>query len=108
MAAGEEKPKLRIIIKKKGGHGHHGGAWKVAYADFVTAMMALFMVLWISAQDKEILIATSKYFQSPFKSPTDRSSGVLENNAAAAAKALVDADKASLTDLALLNKLSKD
>ena len=45
---------------------HHGGAWKVAYADFVTAMMALFMVLWISAQDQKILIATSKYFQNPF------------------------------------------
>ena len=38
----------------------NGGAWKVAYADFVTAMMALFMVLWISAQDKEILIADRK------------------------------------------------
>lgn len=37
-----------IIIKKKGGHGgHHGGAWKVAYADFVTAMMAFFMVMWL-------------------------------------------------------------
>ena len=37
-----------IIIKKKAGHGgHHGGAWKVAYADFVTAMMALFIVLWL-------------------------------------------------------------
>ena len=37
-------------VKKRGGHeGHHGGAWKVAYADFVTAMMALFIVLWIIA-----------------------------------------------------------
>jgi chemotaxis protein MotB len=43
-------PKGRRIVKKKGGgHGHHGGAWKVAYADFVTAMMALFMVLWLVA-----------------------------------------------------------
>lgn len=50
---------------KKGG-GHHGGAWKVAYADFVTAMMALFLVLWITAQDKEILLATSEYFKNPF------------------------------------------
>ncbi len=48
-------------------NAHHGGAWKVAYADFVTAMMALFMVLWISAQDKKILIATSEYFQNPFR-----------------------------------------
>ncbi len=40
--------KTIIIVKKVDGHGgHHGGAWKVAYADFVTAMMALFMVLWL-------------------------------------------------------------
>ncbi len=57
-----------------------GGAWKVAYADFVTAMMALFMVLWISAQDQEILIATSQYFQTPFRSPMDGASGVLPSN----------------------------
>lgn len=55
-----------------------GGAWKVAYADFVTAMMALFLVLWILAQDTEILIATERYFQNPFNSPLDRSSGVLD------------------------------
>ena len=56
---------------------HHGGAWKVAYADFVTAMMALFMVLWISAQDKKILLSTSRYFQNPFNSPISKSSGVM-------------------------------
>ncbi|MBL9215128.1 MAG: OmpA family protein [Opitutaceae bacterium] len=60
--------------------GGGGGAWKVAYADFVTAMMALFMVLWISAQDKRILIATSQYFQNPFNSPMDNTSGVLPFN----------------------------
>lgn len=57
-----------------------GGAWKVAYADFVTAMMALFMVLWISAQDKKILIATSKYFQNPFSSPMQDHSGIMPFN----------------------------
>lgn len=57
-----------------------GGAWKVAYADFVTAMMALFMVLWISAQDEQILIATSQYFQNPFNSPMNNHSGVLPFN----------------------------
>jgi chemotaxis protein MotB len=57
-----------------------GGAWKVAYADFVTAMMALFMVLWISAQDKKILIATSHYFQSPFSSPLSEHSGIMPFN----------------------------
>jgi chemotaxis protein MotB len=49
----------------------------VAYADFVTAMMALFMVLWICAQDKKILLATSHYFQSPFRSPLAANSGVM-------------------------------
>lgn len=62
--------------KKK--HEGHGGAWKVAYADFVTAMMALFMVLWISSQKNEILIATSRYFQNPFTSPMPASSGVMD------------------------------
>lgn len=64
-------------MAKKKAAAHHGGAWKVAYADFVTAMMALFMVLWISAQDQKILIATSQYFQNPFRSPMDATSGVL-------------------------------
>jgi chemotaxis protein MotB len=56
-----------IIIKKKGGHGgHHGGAWKVAYADFVTAMMALFIVLWLlSSASKSAKIAISGYFKDP-------------------------------------------
>ncbi len=47
--AGKDDNKRPIIIKKikKGGHGHHGGAWKVAYADFVTAMMAFFLLLWL-------------------------------------------------------------
>jgi chemotaxis protein MotB len=62
-------------MAKKG--AHHGGAWKVAYADFVTAMMALFMVMWICAQDKKILLATSRYFQSPFSSPLHANSGVM-------------------------------
>ena len=67
-------------MARKKAAAHHGGAWKVAYADFVTAMMALFMVLWISAQDNKILIATSQYFQNPFHSATDATSGVLPFN----------------------------
>jgi chemotaxis protein MotB len=55
-----------IIIKKKGAHGgSHGAAWKVAYADFVTAMMALFIVLWLLAQtDQNIKKELSEYFRS--------------------------------------------
>ncbi|MCC5021320.1 MAG: hypothetical protein J6386_00220 [Candidatus Synoicihabitans palmerolidicus] len=63
--------------KKKAAAAHHGGAWKVAYADFVTVMMALFMVLWISAQDEKIPLATSRYFQSPVNSPMDATTCIL-------------------------------
>ncbi len=59
----DEQP---IIIKKIGGHGgHHGGAWKVAYADFVTAMMALFIVLWLLNSSKQIREAVGGYFKDP-------------------------------------------
>lgn len=55
-----------IVIKKKGGHGgHHGGAWKVAYADFVTAMMSLFIVLWLMAQNDPVKKAVAGYFNDP-------------------------------------------
>jgi chemotaxis protein MotB len=55
-----------IIIKKKAGHGgHHGGAWKVAYADFVTAMMALFIVLWLMNASKQVQEAVGGYFKDP-------------------------------------------
>jgi chemotaxis protein MotB len=55
-----------IIVKKINKHGgHHGGAWKVAYADFVTAMMALFIVLWILGQDEEVVKNVAGYFKDP-------------------------------------------
>lgn len=55
-----------IVIKKKVNHaGHHGGAWKVAYADFVTAMMALFIVLWLLNSSVQVRKAISAYFQDP-------------------------------------------
>lgn len=55
-----------IVIKKKVGHaGHHGGAWKVAYADFVTAMMALFIVLWLMSCSQEVKQAVGGYFLDP-------------------------------------------
>ena len=55
-----------IIVKKKVAHGgHHGGAWKVAYADFVTAMMALFIVLWLLNSSKQIRVAVGGYFKDP-------------------------------------------
>ena len=55
-----------IIVKKKSNHGgHHGGAWKVAYADFVTAMMALFIVLWLLNSSPKIQLAVGGYFRDP-------------------------------------------
>ncbi|MDE3061634.1 MAG: OmpA family protein [Acidobacteriota bacterium] len=55
-----------VIVKKKGGHGgHHGGAWKVAYADFVTAMMSLFIVLWLMNSSDKIKKAVAGYFNDP-------------------------------------------
>ncbi|MFZ5452799.1 MAG: flagellar motor protein MotB [Thermodesulfobacteriota bacterium] len=67
------------IIKKKGHHGgHHGGAWKVAYADFVTAMMALFIVLWIMAQSQSIRQNVAQYFKDPGLLP--HSQGLMENS----------------------------
>ena len=62
-----DKNSATIVIKKKkaGGHGHHGGAWKVAYADFVTAMMAFFMVMWLMGADEETKKSIEGYFKDP-------------------------------------------
>lgn len=74
MADEEDSKKLQpIIVKKiiKGGGGHHGGAWKVAYADFVTAMMAFFLLMWLlNATTEEQKEGISDYF-APSKSVTD-------------------------------------
>lgn len=58
---------------------HHGGAWKVAYADFITAMMALFMVLWLTAQDTKIKEAVERAFRNPFSAVTKESNGLIPN-----------------------------
>jgi chemotaxis protein MotB len=61
-----DKTRPIILLKKKGGHGgHHGGAWKVAYADFVTAMMSLFIVLWLLSSSKKVQEAVGGYFKDP-------------------------------------------
>lgn len=59
-------PEIRVIKKGKKGHGgHHGGAWKVAYADFVTAMMAFFLVMWIVGLSQPVKEAIAGYFKDP-------------------------------------------
>ena len=62
-----EQPIIVKKIKKKAGHGHHGGAWKIAYADFVTAMMAFFLLMWLlGSTDEATKKGISEYFQDPF------------------------------------------
>ena len=70
-------PRPIVVIKrKKAAHaGHHGGAWKVAYADFVTAMMALFIVLWLMSSDKEVREQISEFFNNPGKPAKVTASG---------------------------------
>jgi chemotaxis protein MotB len=64
-----------IVIKKVSGHGgHHGGAWKVAYADFVTAMMALFIVLWLLSSSVKVKKAVAGYFNDPKSSQKETGS----------------------------------
>ena len=66
MAADSKPVRPIIVIKKKVSHGgHHGGAWKVAYADFVTAMMSLFIVLWLMNSTPKIKKAVAGYFNDP-------------------------------------------
>jgi len=72
-----------IIVKKKGGghHGHHGGAWKVAYADFVTAMMAFFLVMWLVNQSPSVKASIGSYFRDPGVFETTKGGGVLPGGA---------------------------
>jgi chemotaxis protein MotB len=67
-----------IVVKKKSGHAaHHGGAWKVAYADFVTAMMAFFLVMWLVNQSKPVKAAIGGYFRDPAAFDASGGRGVL-------------------------------
>jgi chemotaxis protein MotB len=75
MSDAKEQP---IIVKriKKGGGGHHGGAWKIAYADFVTAMMAFFLLMWLlGSTTKGDLKGIADYFKTPLKVAMQGGSG---------------------------------
>ena len=64
----EQKPVIIKRVKKVKGHGHHGGAWKIAYADFVTAMMAFFLLMWLlTVATEEQLQGISDYFDQPLR-----------------------------------------
>jgi chemotaxis protein MotB len=66
MSKSGQRP-IIVVRKRHGDHGggHHGGAWKVAYADFVTAMMAFFMVMWILGMDQNLKESIEGYFSNP-------------------------------------------
>jgi chemotaxis protein MotB len=94
VPAAPQPPKIIVIRRKKGGHGgHHGGAWKVAYADFVTALMALFIVLWLMSADKEVQQAVSNYFNNP------TGPGKLTGTAAAGAGHAIEVPKEDMDKL---------
>ena len=80
-ALGKENKVIRIVKKKKGHAAHHGGSWKVAYADFVTAMMAFFMVMWLLSMDQKMKDAIEGYFSNPvgFKKGFSGGSKVIAN-----------------------------
>ena len=100
-----------IIIKKKGGHAaHHGGAWKVAYADFVTAMMALFIVLWLMNSSKPVQEAVGGYFRDPNGTAQKKGTNLGGSGDAAAVKKedmskLKDDLMAAMTKMANFEKL---
>ena len=115
-----EKGTVIIIRKKSGGHGgHHGGAWKVAYADFVTAMMAFFLVMWLVGQKPEVKAAVAGYFKDPgvfdyehstSMMPSAGTPGVTANgsstNLAAEQRALSDAASHIKSDLLKASSLA--
>ena len=73
---GETKPPIIVKRIKKGAHAHHGGAWKIAYADFVTAMMAFFLLMWLlGSTTKGDLEGIAEYFKTPLKVAMQGGSG---------------------------------
>jgi chemotaxis protein MotB len=90
-------------------HGHHGGAWKVAYADFVTAMMALFLVLWLTAQDTRIKESVERAFRNPFSAVTKESVGIIPNkDAAASYKQAGNFQSVSAVEMETMRRISDD
>ncbi len=90
---------------------HHGGAWKVAYADFVTAMMALFMVLWLTAQNDTLKKDLAKFFQDPYNTPMDNSMGVIKSDSEGGQSAKDKGQskgKAEISDFKVLYEMAQE
>ncbi len=86
-----------VIVKKHQHHaGHHGGAWKVAYADFVTAMMAFFLVMWLVNQSKPVKVSIGRYFRDPGAFETGQGGrGILPGGTSATETVQAPADDAA-------------
>ena len=96
-------------MARKQKHAHHGGAWKVAYADFVTAMMALFLVLWLTSQDEKIKEAVERSFRNPFSSVTKESTGIIPSKDTQAVRSREgNFDSASVIELNMLRKIAQE
>jgi chemotaxis protein MotB len=88
---------------------HQGGAWKVAYADFVTAMMALFLVLWLTAQDTKIKEAVERAFRNPFSAVNKEGTGIIPNKEAnAQVKSQGKFESSSVVELEMLRHITQD
>lgn len=95
------------MSKKK--HVHHGGSWKVAYADFTTAMMALFLCLWLTSQDQKIKDAVERAFKNPFSSVTKESTGIIPNkDASSTYKQQGRFSSISAVEMETMRRLSED
>ncbi len=81
MNKAREQP-IIIVRKRVHGHGHHGGAWKVAFADFMTAMFAMFLVLWLVNQSSDVKSAIAGYFQDPLGRADEHGSSIMPGEGA--------------------------
>jgi chemotaxis protein MotB len=88
---------------------HQGGAWKVAYADFITAMMALFLVLWLTAQDAKIKKAVERAFRNPMSAVNKESTGIVPaTEPSMQVKAQGKFDSANVVQLEMLRRITED
>ena len=98
--------------------GSHAGAWKVAYADFVTGMMSLFLVLWILSQDEEVIIATTRFFRDPWVAGVPKNNPVEQRDArpgsmvdqivGRADTTMRNADLTTSIDIDVLHRIAQD
>jgi hypothetical protein len=108
----------QFTIFRKSPSGSHGGAWKVAYADFVTGMMSLFLVLWILSQDEEVIIATTRFFRDPYMAGVPKSTPVEQKDARPGSMVdqivgrsdttMRNTDETSNIDVDILHRIAKD